>query len=586
MPNIKLIFAVVASLFVGATSFFPSEIYSEWWWFVFWGVAAVMLLYCIVRVRARKLLHLSLLLMICGGMLTALTSVRGSVHLRPDVAVSDFIDSDGQMRKLPFSLTLLEFQTDYYPGMSFPRDFCSRVKVDDREVDISMNRIGRHEGWRIYQQSFDGSGGSILTIAYDPWGTGVCYLGFLLFALSGLSMVRRRRLMIPFALLAFSLSASAAEPAERQVEFRGRIVPFATVASELTFKLTGQQSVAGMGPTDFVISLMEHPQQWASAEFIKTKEGYVSVASLYDENGAYLPQIRYEGGEGEHDAELLQLDEKVALLSELWRGELFSPAPQDALRSEASVRSEVLYVRIQPVRCFFMLALTLAVLAIFMRRSQLFSALLFVVGTVIFCWRWWIAGYFPVAGTGEIMFFTSVCLCGCAWVLARRNSFTGALGLMMAGFAGLLSWLAVKNPVMTPVMPVLDSPWLSIHVSLVMVSYALLGMTLPLAIAGLFRQRYLQTVMQLLPVGVYLLGLGIIVGAMWANVSWGRYWAWDPKETWALVTMLLYAIPLHPSLGLQRRSRLLCLYLIFAFCSIVMTYAGVNYLPSLHAYRT
>lgn len=584
MRNIKLIAAVSVALFIGATSFMPPDVYGSWWWFAFGALIAAMLLYIIVRVRARRFLHLSLLLMIAGGMLTAVTSVRGTVHLRSGVTVSDFMDDEGTLRKLPFSLTLEEFQTEYYPGMSFPRDFQSKIMVDDRLIEISMNKIGREGGWRIYQQSFDGAGGSILALAHDPWGTAVTYIGFLMFAIAGFPMAFRRKVT---ACLAFLVSAGcfAAEPAERQVEFRGRIVPFATVASELTFKITGRQKVAGMNSTDFVISLMEHPWEWSDVPFIKTKEGYVSVASLYNENGEYLPQLQYEGGEGKNDAELLRLDEKVALLSELWRGELFVPASADSLRSDASLRAEVLYVAIQPVKWFFMLALAAAIIGLLLSRVRLVSAVLLVIGALIFIWNWYIRGYFPVAGTGEIMFFTSVCLCGCAWVLSRKSPLGGSLGLLMAGFAALLSWLAVKNPVMTPLMPVLASPWLSVHVSLIMVSYALLGMTFPLSIAGLFREQYLRIAFRLLPVGVYLLGLGIVVGAMWANVSWGRYWAWDPKETWALVTMLLYAIPLHPSVGLKSRPRLLSVYFIFAFCAIVMTYAGVNYLPSLHAYR-
>lgn len=583
MRNIKLIAAVFVALFIGATSFMPPDVYGSWWWFAFGGAIAAILLYIIVRVRARRFLHLSLLLMIAGGMLTAVTSIRGAVHLRPGVTVNDFMDDEGKLWKLPFSLTLEEFQTEYYPGMSFPRDFHSKIMIDDRLIEISMNNIGRKGGWRIYQQSFDGAGGSILTLTHDPGGTSVTYIGFILFAISGFPMVFRRKVLACLALLV-SAGCFAVEPAERQVEFRGRIVPFATVASELTFKLTGQQKVNGMNPTDFVISLMEHPREWSDAPILKTKDGYVSVASLYNERSEYLPQLEYEGGDGEYDAELLRIDEKVALLAELWRGELFAPAASDSMRSEMSVRAEVLYVKIQPVKWFFMIALAAAIVGLIIGRVRFISAVLSVIGVLIFVWNWYIRGYFPVAGTGEIMFFTSVCLCGCAWILSRKSSFGGSLGLLMAGFAALLSWLAVKNPVMTPLMPVLASPWLSVHVSLVMISYALLGMTFPLAIAGLFREQYLRIALRLLPAGVYLLGLGIIVGAMWANVSWGRYWAWDPKETWALVTMLLYAVPLHPSVGLKSRPRLLSIYLIFAFGAIVMTYLGVNYLPSLHAY--
>ena len=81
-----------------------------------------------------------------------------------------------------------------------------------------------------------------------------------------------------------------------------------------------------------------------------------------------------------------------------------------------------------------------------------------------------------------------------------------------------------------------------------------------------------------------LLGAGIFTGAVWANTAWGRYWDWDPKETWALISMIVYAVPLHHSLMPLTRPRRLHIYLLCAIASILMTYFGVNYLPSLHAY--
>ena len=147
----------------------------------------------------------------------------------------------------------------------------------------------------------------------------------------------------------------------------------------------------------------------------------------------------------------------------------------------------------------------------------------------------------------------------------------------------------MKDPVLSPVMPVLASPWLSVHVSLVMLAYAVLGFTLPVGVSALAlpgqRERLASLAVSLLGPGIFLLGLGIITGSMWANVSWGRYWAWDPKETWSLVTLMLYSIPLHRYFRMRRRPIFCCIYLILAFSSIIMTYFGVNLLPSLHAYN-
>ena len=158
-----------------------------------------------------------------------------------------------------------------------------------------------------------------------------------------------------------------------------------------------------------------------------------------------------------------------------------------------------------------------------------------------------------------------------------------------ASFLLLVALLGMNDPVLSPIMPVLASPWLSVHVSLVMLSYAILGFTLPVAISAIVlpaqRKELVSLALTLLAPGVFLLGMGIITGAMWANVSWGRYWAWDPKETWSLVTLLLYSIPLHKYFKLKRIPLFCCIYLIFAFSSVIMTYFGVNLLPSLHAYN-
>lgn len=131
----------------------------------------------------------------------------------------------------------------------------------------------------------------------------------------------------------------------------------------------------------------------------------------------------------------------------------------------------------------------------------------------------------------------------------------------MSGFALLVASLGMANPQITPLVPVLRSPWLSLHVSLIMVSYALLGLlmlngTAALALAAAARagtaERTSRTLARLRLFGrlllypaVFLLTAGIFTGAVWANASWGRYWGWDPKEVWALITLIVYALPLH-----------------------------------------
>lgn len=621
MPNSKFCIATGVALLIGATTLMPAAVYSSWWWTALWALIACGIIWRVTATHMWRrpvlfMWHLSLLLVIAGGGATAFTSDRGVIALTPGQPKNVFLRSDGSLGHLPRPIVLQKFTTDYYPGMDFPRDFHSRVSAGNDTVDISMNRIGRLDGWRLYQTSFDGHGGSTLTVTRDPIGIAVTYVGYLLFALAGAVWLLKRRpkIVAPALLMLLSLDATAAPvipEAEADsleyepVMFLGRTMPYAAMASRLTYKLTGTGSVAGMTPTRFVASLRRFGDEWSREPILAVKsralrerlgvEGdYVALADLYDAEGNYLPQRIYQNGHGELDAEILRLDEKVALIAQLLSDRLYEPSTTvDA--DTAGFRAELWWTRLQPLRLLFMVALAAALLALtltYLRRhnaTPILAAIVSASGICVFAWCGIIEGYVPLANSGQIMLFTGVILAGAACIVGHRQPLIGALGLLMSGFTFLVSWISSKNPALTPLMPVLASPWLTVHVMLVMMSYALLALTLPIALAALIgrteQHRLMRLSFLLMQPGVYLLGLGIIAGAMWANVSWGRYWAWDPKETWALVTMLLYAIPLHPSVGVTRNPRLFHLYAAVAFLSIVMTYEGVNHLSSLHAYQ-
>lgn len=129
-------------------------------------------------------------------------------------------------------------------------------------------------------------------------------------------------------------------------------------------------------------------------------------------------------------------------------------------------------------------------------------------------------------------------------------------------------------------MPVLNTPWLAIHVSLVMTAYALLGLTFVTAVAGLVSpasaERMRRVSLSALYPAEWLLGMGIITGAVWANISWGRYWSWDPKETLALVTFLIYALPLHSNVSSLRAPRRYHVYMLLAILSVAANYCMKN----------
>jgi len=163
------------------------------------------------------------------------------------------------------------------------------------------------------------------------------------------------------------------------------------------------------------------------------------------------------------------------------------------------------------------------------------------------------------------------------------------MSLLVAGLSLAVAAMGGKGS-LSPVMPVLRSPLLSIHVMLVMVSYALLtfmfiGGVLSLCVKADERERFTNLNRVALYPAVLLLAAGIFVGAVWANISWGRYWSWDPKEVWALITMMVYMPLLHPSLRRLQRAPLFNVYCIVAFVSVLITYFGVNYLlGGMHSY--
>ena len=161
---------------------------------------------------------------------------------------------------------------------------------------------------------------------------------------------------------------------------------------------------------------------------------------------------------------------------------------------------------------------------------------------------------------------------------------------MVAGFGCLSCGFSFMDEAITPLMPVLGSPLLAVHVSLVMLAYAGLAFTFADAVIALCVPRLsemLADVSRLLLVpSLFFLSLGIFLGAVWAGISWGNYWSWDPKETWALITLLVYALPAHGKMFLPTGNpRPFHLYFLFAFLVLLMTYVGTNtLLPGLHSY--
>ncbi len=204
--------------------------------------------------------------------------------------------------------------------------------------------------------------------------------------------------------------------------------------------------------------------------------------------------------------------------------------------------------------------------------------------------RWIISGNVPMSNGYESMLTVAWFVMLIAIFMQFRIRLVMVFGFLLSGFFLLVSHINQMDPAIGQMMPVLNSPLLSMHVSIIMMSYALLSLTFICGIMGICMRSHGEELQALSRVFLYpaltCMGFGIFIGAIWANVSWGNYWSWDSKETWALITFMIYAVVVHTqSLPVFRKPLLYHIYITLAFLSIAMTYFGVNYfLTGMHSY--
>lgn len=204
--------------------------------------------------------------------------------------------------------------------------------------------------------------------------------------------------------------------------------------------------------------------------------------------------------------------------------------------------------------------------------------------------RWIISGNIPMSNGYESMLTVAWFVMLISILMQLRIRIVMVFGFLISGFFLLVSHINQMDPAIGQMMPVLNSPLLSIHVSIIMMSYALLSLTFICGIMGLCLRSHGEELQALSRIFLYpaltTMGFGIFIGAIWANVSWGNYWSWDSKETWALITFMIYAVVVHTqSLPVFRKPLVYHIYITLAFLSIAMTYFGVNYfLTGMHSY--
>ncbi len=238
----------------------------------------------------------------------------------------------------------------------------------------------------------------------------------------------------------------------------------------------------------------------------------------------------------------------------------------------------------------------------FTKTSLYLLIVFFIAHTIGLAIRWYISGHAPWSNGYESMIYIGWATVLAGFIFSKRSSMTMASTAVLTGLILFVAHLNWMNPQVTNLVPVLNSYWLSIHVSMITASYGFLGLSSLLGFVTILlfilktknNEKHISLSIKELNsinemsimVGLVLLTIGNFLGGVWANESWGRYWGWDPKETWALVTILVYAIILHlrfikPIYNEFNFSVITTL----AYTSVLMTYFGVNYyLSGLHSY--
>ncbi|MEN9994006.1 MAG: hypothetical protein RL762_663 [Bacteroidota bacterium] len=655
-------------------------------------------------------------------------------------------------KNIPFTVQCRDFRLDRYPGSNSPSSFESELTIDDQRNNVKLNRrvfmnnVIDYDGYRFFQSSYEldnpstpeNEEGTVLSVNHDALGTNITYFGYLLMALAmilslfapagrfaflseQLQKVKAKKaslsiiaLLLTSNLLAQHQHQHKAKPVHHEIssehadelasllvqDYEGRIVPFHTLADQLTRKLTHSNKYKDLNAVQFVLSLHMYPSYWVSQPFIqvprslreplKLKE-FGSIMSLSSKNSEFKWMAQYqaahqklESKRNEFDKKLIKLNEKYEVANNIfmWQFMRVIPGKNDANNtwfvplsmelgkkdtlsskmfvnylaavhdggqrhtfgeatdilktfkkfqrkagkavapSESVVNLEISYNNMEIFKHAYQLYLLSGVLllivffiGIFFRSEQALGKLkwpkrIFIAITVItFVYhgvglglRWAISGHAPWSNGYEAIVFIGWVTMIAGFAFAKKNQVVLAGAAILAALMLWVTEMNLMDPEITPLVPVLKSYWLMIHVAIITGSYGFLGLACILGLVNLklylLQSEKSATLIKLniqeityisemtMTVGLYMLTIGTFLGGVWANESWGRYWGWDPKETWALVSVLVYAVILHFRMipGLQGRFLFNALA-FWGYSAILFTFFGVNFmLVGLHSY--
>ena len=293
---------------------------------------------------------------------------------------------------------------------------------------------------------------------------------------------------------------------------------------------------------------------------------------------------------------------------------------KEVMLSESKINSEILYNKYDIFKRLFYLYMLAGVLMLAFCIIQIFKdtkiirtsinifhgliGLFFVMHLAGLAVRWYISGHAPWSDAYESMIYVGWATMFFGLAFGRKSKLTVASTTFVVSIILMVAHWQWMDPSIGNLQPVLNSYWLMIHVAVIVASYGPFTLAMVLGLVALFlmiftnaknKERIKLSIDEItyinemaLTVGLVMLTIGNFLGGQWANESWGRYWGWDPKETWALISIMVYAFVIHARFVPALRGRWIYNVMsVLAFASILMTYFGVNFhLSGLHSYAS
>ncbi len=564
-----------------------------------------------------------IILILAGGLCTHWGGYTQQIHLRKGESSSN---------GLPFKIQLTDFDIQYHDGTLTPQNFTSNLILtqDGQAVakEVSCNHPVNIDGFSIIQQGYDKDlQGSILLIRHDPWGVPLVFIGYLLTALGIIVFLCHSRspfrkllrqlsflliLFLPLSSFANVLATSTDEAnafSRLSIYYNGRIAPFESYARDYCKNVFPKNHATRQSScTQTVLDIYLFPEHWPAS----TPKPLMRI--FPQENQWLTPESNHLSQTSDslfirHILDLLKLsishDDRAQCQYIIQSIRIFQEKRNPYIQREKE-KAELLYlhynIELTTSLCLIFFGL-IDFFIVFWHKKHLkwqksgilLHLIAFVLLIANLAIRSYISRHSPLASTHDTMLCLSIGVLIISFFISQKQQNISFLGILFAGLILLSAYLIEGDGFSTP-NAILQSPWLNIHVSITMLAYSCFCFTLLLAFVSFifidlkknkddFR-NFTNMSKILCILGIVFLAFGIMTGSVWAEISWGSYWNWDPKETLALLTLIAYSLTLIGShfIG-KEKSFLYHIGIILSFLFLLTNYFGVNlWFGGLHSY--